>query len=120
MMGNKTDLQDFLKSRTFSYEVYGSGGTSLYRAFGLRRFTDSPSILNPVNSVNEVFKAFGAMAKFGVGIPEGDVAQMGGTFVIDTSGTLLYTHRSEMPSDNPALTTVLAALDNSKTGTTAK
>jgi hypothetical protein len=41
---------------------------------------------------------------------QGDQAQLGGTFVVDVSGTVRYVHRGWRSDDNPSNEEVLAAV----------
>jgi hypothetical protein len=45
-----------------------------------------------------------------VGIPEGDVKQLAGAFVIDTSGEVRFQYLSGDPSDIPPVGDLLAAI----------
>ena len=114
MMGNQSAVKEFLTDRKFSFKVYGSGGNAVHRAYGLKRFTETGDLFNPVKSAGEIFKSISVASKYGLGIPEGDVAQLGGTFVIDTDGTILFAHQSELASDNAPLSAVLNALEEPK------
>lgn len=49
-----------------------------------------------------IIKGFSAMAKGHVmGVPEGDVRQLPGVFVINTDGQVEFSHYAENPSDHP-------------------
>ncbi len=111
MMGGKADLKDFLSTRSFPFEVYGNEGVAAYRAYSLKRYTDSSAILNPAKGAQEFISGLSSLLRHGGGIPEGDVTQLGGTFVINTDGKLAFTHRSEMGSDNAPVSSIVAALD---------
>lgn len=43
-------------------------------------------------------------------LPRGDLAQMGGDFVLDPAGTVIFAHRSATPADRPAINTLLEAV----------
>lgn len=43
-------------------------------------------------------------------LPHGDLAQLGGDFVIDPTGRVVFAHRSEHPDDRPPVEAILAAV----------
>jgi hypothetical protein len=46
----------------------------------------------------------------GIGVPQGDVRQLPGVFIIATDGRILYSHHASGPADHPSPETLLAAL----------
>jgi hypothetical protein len=44
-------------------------------------------------------------------LPQGDVMQLSGVFLIDTAGNIRYAHYSKDPSDHPSIETLLALKD---------
>jgi peroxiredoxin len=46
----------------------------------------------------------------GIGKPVGDVRQLPGVFIIDPSGTIVFSHFAADPADHPAPDEILAAL----------
>jgi hypothetical protein len=50
-----------------------------------------------------------------LGVPQGDIRQLGGVLVIDTRGTILFRHQAKDPSDHPepfAIISYLKSLDS--------
>jgi peroxiredoxin len=47
-----------------------------------------------------------------VGLPEGDVKQLAGVFIIDTTGHIRYRHLSADPADFPSAEDVLTTLES--------
>ena len=57
-------------------------------------------------------KGLMAMAKgHKIGVPQGDVRQLPGVFIIDTTGHIRFSHHAANPADHPQPETLLAALD---------
>jgi peroxiredoxin len=46
-----------------------------------------------------------------MGLPQGDVRQLPGVFVIDTNGKIVFSHYAADPADHPAVADILAAVD---------
>lgn len=44
-------------------------------------------------------------------LPHADITQLGGDFVLNAEGRIVFVHRSEEPADRPAISEILAALD---------
>lgn len=91
------------------FEIVVSPDRTAHKAFGLRRGTYNqitgpavwmPWIKNQLSGKPQ--KAWGGM---------GDVAQLPGTFVVDTSGIVRYAHRGRRSNDFPENGEVLAAVD---------
>ena len=81
---------------------------TLYRAFDIGR-------MNPLGffSPTVALKGVSAMARGHLaGLPQGDVRQLPGVFVIDTDGTIVFRHYSRDPSDHPSPDTILDALQS--------
>jgi len=77
-----------------------------YRAFGLER--SHVRVFSP-----RTLLRYGRQMLSGNPIPpkRGDPFQLGGDFVVDRDGTILYAHASRTPSDRPPVEEILAALD---------
>ena len=46
----------------------------------------------------------------GIGIPQGDVRQLPGVFIIDTDECIRFSHHASGPADHPQVETLLEAL----------
>ncbi len=110
MMGNSAQLGEFLRTRNFPFPVYGNAGVTSYRAYGLKRFTETGAYLDPLKSGREMLEAFSSFARNGSGIPDGDIAQLGGTFVVDKEGKILFAFRQQMASEPIPITQVIETL----------
>ena len=79
---------------------------ALYRSFDLSRMRPW-GFLSPLVAL----KGVSAMAQGHLlGLPQGDVRQLPGVFVIDSSGTILFRHYSRDPSDHPSPELIMGAL----------
>ena len=62
-------------------------------------------------SASMLFRGVAALSKgHGMGVPQGDVRQLPGVFIIDTSGRLLFSHHASGPADHPQPDTLLEVL----------
>jgi peroxiredoxin len=78
----------------------------LFEAFRLKQASAGALL-----SAKMVFRGVTAMAKgHGIGVPQGDVRQLPGVFIIDTAGRILFSHHAAGPSDHPRPETLLEAL----------
>lgn len=78
----------------------------LFEAFRLKR-ASAGSLL----SAGMVVKGLKAMAGgHGLGMPQGDVRQLPGVFIIDPEGRIRFSHHAEGPADHPTPEALLAAL----------
>lgn len=77
----------------------------LYASYGLQR-----AGLTKMASPSLLVKGIRAMAQGAtMGIPQGDVRQLSGVFVI-TKGRIRFAHRAEDPADHPSIGEILAAV----------
>lgn len=107
-LGRPDQAVAFCGRRRVPFACLTSPDRSAHRAFGLRRGTVNqvagpglwlPWLRNQVTG--------NPQGRFG----QGDVAQLSGTFVVDTAGVIRYAHRGRRADDNPPNDAVLAALD---------
>ena len=69
----------------------------LFEAFRLKQ-ASAVALL----SAKMVFRGVTAMAKgHGIGVPQGDVRQLPGVFIIGTDGRILFSHHASGPADHP-------------------
>lgn len=104
-MGSPKESKAFIKRFQIPFPLICDPKRSLYGAYGLKRmgFLDfiSPSLA--IKSLSAV--AQGNLA----GMPEGDIKQLAGVFIIDASGVIKYRHLSADPADFPPAEDVLTA-----------
>ncbi len=86
--------------------IYTDPRRSSYRAMELRRGQSLK------DSLKMTARGAQALAKGHIqGRLQGNAAQMGGTFVIDRDGRLLYSHRDQYAGDHAKVGPVIEALD---------
>jgi len=105
-LGTPEQSEEFRKKFQVPFTLISDHEKNLYRAFGLKQMSPlgffSPSM---------IIKGFSAMAKGHVmGVPEGDVRQLPGVFVINTDGQVEFSHYAENPADHPDPDAILEIL----------
>jgi peroxiredoxin len=106
-LGTFDQAEAFKKQFSLSFPIICDPEKKLYRAYGLGRGSvvsmASPALL---------LKGLKTLSRGHIpGVPQGDVMQMPGVFLIDTYGNIRYAHYSKDPSDNPSIETLLALKD---------
>jgi len=106
-LGTADQAEAFKKKFSLSFPLICDPEKKLYQAYGLGRGSvasmASPTLL---------LKGLKTLSRGHTpGVPQGDVMQMPGVFLIDTSGNIRYAHYSKDPSDNPPVGTLLALED---------
>jgi peroxiredoxin len=103
---NRDDKQQYRKRFQVPYTIISDPEKNLYRAFGLKQMSPlgffSPSLA--VRSISTMAKGHF------MGVPEGDVRQLPGVFVINTDGQIEFSHYAENPADHPDPDTIIRIL----------
>ncbi len=98
--------RNFCRQRQVDVDCLGDPDREGYRAVGLER-GGARELYTPKVAIAAVRAARkGAVA----GVPEGDVRQMPGTFVVGTDGRVLFAHYNADQTDNPPMGGVLRAV----------
>ena len=106
-LGSVEETAAFKKRFDVPFTMIADPHQRLYGAFQLKR-TSTGSLF----SAGMALKGLAAMAKgHGVGLPTGDVRQLPGVFIIDTSGRMRYSHHATDPADHPSPHDLLMALE---------
>jgi peroxiredoxin len=105
-MGTPSESSAFAREFSVPFEMVCDPERKVYQAFDLEQMAPqgffSPSV---------ALKGVVAMAKgHGIGLPVGDVRQLPGVFIIDSKGTIVFSHFAADPADHPAPDEILAAL----------
>jgi peroxiredoxin len=84
-------------------QLFTDPSLAAYRALGLRK-------------TGKILKALAAapramMAGFFQGKTQGDAMQIGGVFVVDKRGDVVFAHKSDAAGDHPSTDAILAALE---------
>jgi peroxiredoxin len=106
-LGRPEQADVFCERRRLPFTCLTSPDRSAHRAYGLLRGSANqvagPALWAPW--LRNLMTG-NAQGRFG----QGDVAQLPGTFVVDTAGVIRFAHRGRRANDNPSNDEVLAAL----------
>ena len=106
-LGTPDQAEAFRKQFSLSFPIICDPEKKLYRIYGLGRSSVSRMV-----SPSVLLKGLKALSRGHTpSIPQGDVMQLAGVFLIDTAGHIRYAHYSKDPSDNPSIETLLALKD---------
>ncbi|MCF8128431.1 MAG: redoxin domain-containing protein [Deltaproteobacteria bacterium] len=105
-MGPPKESEAFLKRFELPFPMICDPERKLYAAYGLKRM-GTLGFLSPSLALKSLSALAGGNL---VGMPEGDVKQLAGVFIIDTTGHVRFRHLSDDPSDFPPVKDILAAL----------
>ena len=107
-LGAPQEAEAFRKEFDLSFPIVCDPERHLYAAYGLKKMSlwgfASPALL--VKGV----KALGQ--GHSMGLPKGDIYQLSGVFIIDTSGRIRFSYYARDPADHPSPDTILAAVTN--------
>jgi peroxiredoxin len=108
-----TRLADFVRSRAWKVRVLADPERKLYQAFGLGR-ASWRRLLSP-----RVLVGYFGLVLRGrrIRMAHEDVHQLGGDFVIDPTGRVVYAHPSADPMDRPDVAELLEAVSHAAAGT---
>ena len=105
-MGTPAESNAFAREQAIPFEMVCDPERKVYKAFDLEQITPR-GFLRPSVALRGVM----AMARgHGIGLPVGDVRQLPGVFIIDPSGTIVFSHFAADPADHPAADDILTAL----------
>jgi peroxiredoxin len=105
-MGTPAESNAFAREHAVPFEMVCDPERKLYQAFDLEQIAPL-GFLSPAVALKGVM----AVAKgHGIGLPVGDVRQLPGVFIIDSKGTIVFSHFAADPADHPAADDILAAL----------
>ena len=105
-MGKPRETENFREQFHVPFPMICDPDRKLYDAFHLERM-GMLGLLSP----SLALKGLSAMSQGHLmGLPEGDVKQLAGAFVIDTDGKIRFSHRSADPADITDVADILEAL----------
>ena len=108
-MGTPEESTSFKEKFDVPFPIISDPAQQVYRAFDLKRISPfrffSPTV---------ALKGISAMAQgHTMGLPQGDVHQLPGVFVINTDGQFVYRHYASDPSDHPDPDTIIQTVGSS-------
>jgi peroxiredoxin len=97
-LGTVEETARFKSRFDIPFDMIADPEKALFRAFGLKQASTGKLL-----SVGMAVKGVSAMLRgHGLGMPQGDVRQLPGVFIIDTDGRIRYRYFAEGPADHPA------------------
>jgi len=106
-MGTPSESAEFAAKFKVPFPMVADPEKKLYRKFELKRMS-TLGFLSPSLALKGVAAMVGG---HGLGMPQGDVRQLPGVFIIDTAGEIVFSHFSSNPADHPDAKTIIDALD---------
>lgn len=105
-MGTRDETAAFAKRFAVPFPLVCDPDKKLYRAFELKRMP-AWHFLSPTVAL----KGVAAMAQGHVaGLPQGDVRQLPGVFIIGSGGRILFSHHAQNPADHPLPEAIIEVL----------
>jgi peroxiredoxin len=105
-MGTPAESSAFAAKYDVPFPIVSDPGKMMYRTFDLKRMAPWGFLAPEV-----VLKGVSAMARgHHMGLPQGDVRQLPGVFVINTAGEIVFSHYAVDPADHPSVTVILEAV----------
>lgn len=105
-MATPPESIEFASKFNVPFPIVADPEKKLYRKFGLKQMS-AIGFFSPGLALKGIAAIVGG---HGIGIPQGDVRQLPGVFIIDTAGQVVFSHFSSNPADHPDSNTILAAL----------
>lgn len=104
--GSAARAKEFRAEMDLSFPLLADPRRVAYQAYGLLHMDirREANLKSAINGARAIIK-YGAAHS-----PDQDVRQLGGAFVVGTDGTILFAHRAQRASDNPAHEALLGAL----------
>jgi len=105
-MGDREQTEIFRRTFAPEFSIVCDPERRLYQAFGLKR-----AGLFQMASPSMFVKGMKALGSgVGMGLPQGDVLQLSGVFIIDTQGSVHFSYHAVNPADHPTPEELLSAL----------
>lgn len=105
-LGNPGHANEFREQHGIRFPLLVCDDTSAHEAMGLGR-GNWFKVIGPQNIGGAIrARRKGHTAK----LTGADMSQLGGTFVVDTSGRIVFAHRARMSSENAKISEICAAL----------
>lgn len=109
-MGDREQTETFRRDFAPEFSIVCDPERRLYQAYGLKR-----AGLFQMASPSMFVKGMKALGSgVGMGIPQGDVLQLSGVFIIDTQGSVRFSYHAANPADHPTPEELLSALSRIK------
>ena len=107
-MAPPKESKEFLERFEIPFPMICDPERRLYDSYGLKKM-GVLGFLSPSLALKSLSALAGGNL---VGMPEGDVKQLAGIFIVDNSGHVRFRHLSADPADFPSAEDVLGALES--------
>jgi peroxiredoxin len=105
-LGTPSEADEFAATYNIPFPIVADPEKKLYRKFGLKQMS-TLGFLSPGLALKGVTAILGG---HGIGMPQGDIRQLPGVFIINTAGQIISSHIAENPADHPDAASILATL----------
>jgi len=105
-MGTPSESAEFAEKFKVPFPIVADPQKKLYRRFELKQMS-TLGFFSPSLALKGVAAIVGGHS---IGMPQGDVRQLPGVFIINTTGDIVYSHFSSNPADHPDAKSIIAAL----------
>ena len=105
-MGPPTESAEFAAKFKVPFPILADPEKKLYRKFKLKQMS-TLGLFSPSLALKGLAAIVGG---HGIGMPQGDVRQLAGVFIINTAGQIVFSHFSSNPADHPDTETLINAL----------
>ena len=95
--GSPEQVAKFREDKQLPFECYSDQQRTVYKAFGLGKAGLRQMMAGSVMAAGPK-----ALFRGGLGVPQGDIKQMSGSFVIDQQGNIRLAYYSKTIADNPS------------------
>ena len=107
-LGTPEKAKEFRDRLDLPFVILSDPDKHAYEEYGLTfRLNFARELARPVETATNFFRD---VSRHGVGATDQDIGQLGGIFVIDTSGTVRYAFRQLRASDHPPSADLIAAI----------
>lgn len=104
-LGTPSESLEFAAKYDVPFAIVADPDKKLYRKFGIKQMS-TLGFLSPSLALKGVAAIVGG---HGIGMPQGDVRQLAGVFIINTAGHIVFSHFASNPADHPDVETIIAA-----------
>jgi len=105
-MGTPSESAEFAAKFNIPFPIIADPQKKLYRKFKLKQMS-TLGFFSPSVALKGVVAIVGG---HGIGMPQGDIRQLAGVFIINTAGQIIFSHFSNNPADHPDAETIISAL----------
>ncbi len=107
-MGTVEQTAAFRRRQKVPFPMASDPARCVYNAFALKQISPL-GFLSPALAV----KGLATLGKgHAMGVPQGDIRQLAGVFIIDGQGAIIFQHAARNPADHPDASVLIAFLSN--------